>query len=83
MRVVLFGATGMVGHGTLTALLEDPAVTAVTAILRRTTGRSHPKLREVIHQNFLDFHQLESTFADAHATVFCLGVPSTGLSERD
>ncbi|MEV4118498.1 hypothetical protein [Micromonospora sp. NPDC049645] len=46
MRVVLFGATGMVGHGMLTALLEDPAVTEVTAMLRHHTGRSHPILRE-------------------------------------
>jgi uncharacterized protein YbjT (DUF2867 family) len=83
MRVVLFGATGMVGHGVLTALLEDPAVTGVTAVLRRTTGRSHPKLREVIHSDFRDFRELEATFADAHATVFCLGVPSAGLSERE
>ncbi|MBW8705452.1 hypothetical protein MBT84_38200 [Streptomyces sp. MBT84] len=83
MRVVLFGATGMVGHGVLTALFEDPTVTGITAILRRSTGRSHPKLREVIHRDFHDFGELESIFAEAHATVFCLGVPSLGLSELE
>jgi uncharacterized protein YbjT (DUF2867 family) len=83
MRVVLFGATGMVGHGVLTALLEDPGVTGVTAVLRRPTGRSRPKLREVVHQDFRDLRGLDATFASAHATVFCLGVPSTGLSERE
>ncbi|MFF3950775.1 epimerase [Streptomyces sp. NPDC001902] len=83
MRVVLFGATGMVGHGVLTTLFEDPTVTEITAIVRRSTGRSHPKLREVIHQGFQDLHELESIFAGAHATVFCLGVPSLGLSELE
>ena len=83
MRVVLFGATGMVGHGVLTALLEDPTITKVTAVLRRGTGRSHPKLREVIHHDFRDFRVLEPTFAGARATLFCLGVPSTGLSEPE
>ncbi|MFC4065124.1 NAD(P)H-binding protein [Actinoplanes subglobosus] len=81
MRVVLFGATGMVGHGVLTALLEDPAVTGVTAISRRRTGRSHPKLREILHRDFTDFSGLGNVFAGAHATLFCLGTPSAGLSE--
>ncbi|MGW3851682.1 hypothetical protein [Streptomyces fagopyri] len=70
--MVLFGATGMVGHGVLTALFEDPAVTGITAVVRRSTGRSHPKLREVVHQDFQNLRELESIFAGAHATVFCL-----------
>jgi uncharacterized protein YbjT (DUF2867 family) len=81
MNVVLFGATGMVGHGVLTALLEDPAVTRVTAVSRRASGRSHPKLHEVIHTGFTDYRGLESVFASAQATLFCLGTPSAGLSE--
>jgi uncharacterized protein YbjT (DUF2867 family) len=83
MNVVLFGATGMVGHGVLTALLEDPAVTAVTAISRRTTGRSDPKLHEIIHRDFTDYRSLAAVFAAADATLWCLGVPSGGKSEAE
>ncbi|MGW4942344.1 NAD-dependent epimerase/dehydratase family protein [Actinoplanes sp. NPDC004185] len=81
MFVVLFGATGMVGHGVLTALLEDPSVEGVTAISRRSTGRRHPKLREVMRQDFTRYDELDSVFAAAGATLFCLGTPSVGLSE--
>ncbi|BCY10028.1 epimerase [Actinoplanes sp. L3-i22] len=80
---MLFGATGMVGHGVLTALLEDPAVTGVTAIARRPTGRSHPKLHEIMHADFTDYRGLDQIFANAHATLFCLGTPSGGKSEAE
>jgi uncharacterized protein YbjT (DUF2867 family) len=83
MRVVLFGATGMVGHGVLTALLEDPAITAVTALSRRRTGRSHPKLREILHRDFLDHRGHHAVFASADATLFCLGTPSVGRTEAE
>jgi uncharacterized protein YbjT (DUF2867 family) len=81
MFVVLFGATGMVGHGVLTALLEDPSIEGVTAISRRSSGRRHPKLREVMHQDFTRYDELDDVFAAADATLFCLGTPSVGLSE--
>jgi uncharacterized protein YbjT (DUF2867 family) len=81
MRVVLFGSTGMVGHGVLTALLEDPSVEAVTAISRRRSGRSHPKLREILHKDFTRYDELDEVFAAADATLFCLGTPSIGLNE--
>lgn len=83
MRVVLFGATGMVGHGVLTALLEDPAITGVVSVSRRLTGRSHPKLREILHRDFTDYRTLGAEFAGAHATLFCLGTPSAGKTEPE
>ncbi|BEL05241.1 epimerase [Actinoplanes sichuanensis] len=83
MRVVLFGATGMVGHGVLTALLEDPTITGVVSVSRRVTGRSHPKLKEVLHRDFLDYRELDAEFAAAHATLFCLGTPSVGKTEPE
>ncbi|WP_436536367.1 NAD-dependent epimerase/dehydratase family protein [Actinoplanes sp. HUAS TT8] len=83
MRVVLFGATGMVGHGVLTALLEDATVEGVTAISRRPSGRRHPKLREVLRQDFTDYRDLDDVFATADATLFCLGTSSVGVSEPD
>ena len=54
MKVVLFGATGMVGSGVLLECLDSPRVKSVVAISRSVTGRAHPKLREIVHSNFFD-----------------------------
>jgi hypothetical protein len=59
MRVVLFGATGMVGQGVLRECLLDPDVESVVSIGRGLTRQQHPKLRELQHNDFLDFPALE------------------------
>jgi putative NADH-flavin reductase len=79
MKVVLFGATGMVGAGVLLECFADPRVTSVLAITRSPTGRSHPKLREVLQQDFFDFESLRADFAECDACFFCLGITSIGL----
>jgi uncharacterized protein YbjT (DUF2867 family) len=82
MKVILFGATGMVGQGVLRECLGDPDVTGVLAIGRGPTGKSHAKLRDVMHENFLDFSTIESRLAGYDACFFCLGVTSVGLTEE-
>ena len=81
MNVVLFGATGMVGAGALLECLADSRVTSVLAITRSPTGRSHPKLREVLHADFFDYSTLRADFATCDACFFCLGISSLGMSE--
>jgi len=83
MNVVLFGATGMVGAGVLLECFADPRVTSVLAITRSPTGRSHRKLREVLHPDFFDFESLRADFASCDACFFCLGITSLGLSEAE
>ncbi len=83
MKVILFGATGMVGQGVLRECLIDPQVEAVLAIGRSTTGQRHDKLREIIHADFLDFTALESEMSGYDACFFCLGVTSVGMNEAD
>jgi uncharacterized protein YbjT (DUF2867 family) len=82
MKVILFGATGMVGQGVLRECLLDPGVDSVLAVGRSTTGQRHAKLREVLHENFFDFSALESELTGYDATFFCLGVSSLGMSEE-
>ena len=72
-RVVIVGATGMVGGYALRYALDDPDVGAVTAIGRRTLGLSHPKLTEVLHPNFADCSALAETLSRQDAAIFCLG----------
>ena len=83
MNVVLFGATGMVGTGALLECFEDPRVRSVLAIGRTSTGRRHPKLREVLHADFFNYDALASDFASCDACFFCLGVSSVGMSEAE
>jgi uncharacterized protein YbjT (DUF2867 family) len=80
MRVILFGATGMVGQGVLRECLRDPEVTEVFAVGRSTTGQQHRKLHEIVHKDFSDFSALK---LDGDACFWCLGVTSVGMNEAD
>ena len=60
MNVILFGATGMVGQGVLRECLLDPDVERVLSIVRAPSGRSEPKLRELVHNDFFDFSAIEN-----------------------
>ena len=83
MRVILFGATGMVGAAALIECFEDPRVTSVVAVVRRPIGKTHPKLREVLHQDFYDYSAIKKVFVNADACFFCLGVSAVGKSEEE
>jgi len=82
MKVILFGATGMVGQGCLRECLIDPEVETVLAVGRSPTGVQNAKLREIVHDNFLDFSAILSQLAGFDACFFCLGVSSVGMSEE-
>lgn len=83
MRVVLFGATGMVGQGALRECLLDPDVEAVLTVGRAATGQSHPKLSEITHNDMHDFSAIASDLGGYDACLFCLGITSAGMSEAD
>ncbi|MBR1228648.1 MULTISPECIES: NAD-dependent epimerase/dehydratase family protein [unclassified Bradyrhizobium] len=79
MKVILFGATGMVGQGVLRECLLDAGVERVLVVGRSPTWRQHAKLREVLHKDFTDFSAIESDLAGYDACFFCLGVSSVGM----
>src|SRR5687767_8852605 len=81
MRVLLFGATGMIGAGALLECLADHRIDAVLAVSRSPCGISHPKLTEVLHRDFLDLQPTEDRLSDCDACFYCLGVTAVGLSE--
>jgi len=72
-RVVIVGASGMVGGYALRYLLEDAAVGGVTSIGRRNLGVSHPKLSEILHSDFADCSPLAEALTEHDAAVYCLG----------
>jgi uncharacterized protein YbjT (DUF2867 family) len=83
MKVILFGATGMVGQGALRECLLDPEVEQVLAVGRTATGQQHAKLRELVHKNLLDFSGVEEALSGYDVCFFCLGISSAGMSEPD
>lgn len=83
IKVVLFGASGMVGQGVLRECLLDPEVTSILSIVRSSSRQQVSKLHEVVHKDFLDFSTLEKELTGFDACFFCLGVSSVGMSEED
>src|SRR5258708_22292110 len=81
MKVVIFGATGMVGKGVLLECLDDARVEHVLLVSRHATDVSHPKIREIVHADFTEFRSIERTFAALDACFYCLGVTVVGLNE--
>jgi uncharacterized protein YbjT (DUF2867 family) len=72
-RLVIVGATGMVGGYALRYALDHPGVESVTAIGRRSVGLSQPKLKEVVHPDFADCSALAELLKQQDGVVFCLG----------
>ena len=81
MKLILFGATGMVGSGVLREALADPDVQAVLSVGRRACGVAHPKLRELLLPDLFDFTAAEPQLTGWDACVWALGVSSVGLDE--
>jgi len=82
-RLVIVGATGMVGGYALRYALENSAVGGVTSIGRRKVGISHPKLKEVLHPDFADCSALADTLAGQDAAIFCLGTYTGAVSDAE
>jgi uncharacterized protein YbjT (DUF2867 family) len=82
VKVVLFGATGMVGQGVLRECLLDPDVESVLAVVRNSSLPQRDKLREIVHQELSDLSAIEDRFAGYDACFFCLGVSAVGMKEE-
>jgi uncharacterized protein YbjT (DUF2867 family) len=82
-NLVIVGATGMVGGYALRYALEHPAVGTATAIGRRKIGISHPKLKEVYHQDFANCSALAHALSDQHAAIFCLGTYTGAVPDEE
>ncbi|MFJ8959510.1 epimerase [Lentzea sp. NPDC102401] len=83
MKIVVFGASGMVGQGALRECLLDPAVDSVVTVGRSPSAVADPKLRHVVHADFGDLSPIAADLADADACFYCMGVTSAGLSEAE
>jgi uncharacterized protein YbjT (DUF2867 family) len=83
MKVVIFGATGMVGQGVLRECLLDSDVELTQTVGRTATGIPHPKLREVVHTDLWNYEPIEPDLRGFDACFFCLGVSAKGMDEQE
>jgi putative NADH-flavin reductase len=80
-RLVMVGATGMVGGYALRYTLDNPVVKSVTSIGRKRLGTKHPKLKEVVHEDFANCSALADTLSEQDAAVYCLGTYTGSVSD--
>ena len=80
-KVIITGATGMVGKGVLLECLDHSSIETVLVIGRTPLGIEHPKLKELIHTDFTDFSEIENLISGYDACFFCLGVSAGGMKE--
>jgi uncharacterized protein YbjT (DUF2867 family) len=83
LKVIVTGATGMVGEGVMHTCLNHPAIEEVLVINRKPCGVSHPKLKEIIQLNFFDLSAIKQQLAGYDGCFFCLGVSSIGMKEAE
>ena len=78
-HVIITGSTGMVGEGVLMQCLNSSEIDSVLVINRKPCGYTHPKLKEIIHQDFFNFSSIEDQLKGYNACFFCLGISSVGV----
>jgi uncharacterized protein YbjT (DUF2867 family) len=82
MKVIITGATGMVGEGILFECLENPAIKEVLIVNRRHYNMEHPKLKELLVNDFTKLEGLETQLSDYDACFYCAGISSVGMNEE-
>jgi uncharacterized protein YbjT (DUF2867 family) len=81
VKVILFGATGMVGQAVLRECLLDPRIESVLVVARTVLAVDDPRVSQVVHEDFLDVSSLAPHFTGLDACFFCVGVSANGMSE--
>lgn len=83
IKIILTGATGMVGEGVLLECLENPNISEVLSVSRKPSGKKHAKLKEYLVSDFLNIDVNDENLKGYDACFFCAGISSVGMSEED
>jgi len=81
INAIITGSTGMVGEGVLHECLNHPDLESVLVINRRNCNVHHPKLKEILQEDFSDFSSIENELSGYNAAFLCMGVSSAGMRE--
>lgn len=83
IKAIITGATGMVGEGVLLECLDHPDIERIVVLNRKPLGLTHPKLREIIVNDFFELEPIARELSGYNACFFCLGVSSVGISREE
>ncbi|HCA07655.1 MULTISPECIES: NAD-dependent epimerase/dehydratase family protein [unclassified Chryseobacterium] len=83
IKIILTGATGMVGEGVLMECLENPNVSEILSVSRKPSGKTHPKLKEYLVPDFLAIDLNDENLKGYDACFFCAGISSVGMNEEE
>jgi nucleoside-diphosphate-sugar epimerase len=83
LRVLMFGASGMVGYAVLRECLQNPDVSSVLSVSRRSNNVQHPKYQELLHSDLFDLQPVAAKLAGFDACFYTIGVSSAGMKEGD
>ena len=83
MKVIIFGATGMVGSEVVRQAVIKPEITDVIAVVRNPLGIENPKIKTIMHTNFLDYKKLIPVFKEVDACIWCLGISQNQVSKEE
>ncbi|WP_312993510.1 NAD-dependent epimerase/dehydratase family protein [Chryseobacterium flavum] len=83
LKIIITGATGMVGEGVLMECLGNPNVSEILSISRKSSGKKHPKLKEYLVPDFLKINIDDENLKGYDACFFCAGISSIGMNEED
>lgn len=83
MKIIVTGATGLVGAEVLRQAILDDQIQEVTAIVRKPLDISHPKIKTVLHQDFTDYSDLSELFKNYDACAWCLGISQSQVNKEE
>src|SRR5678816_3898992 len=83
LKVIFFGASGMVGAAVLQECLENPDVSSVLVVGRSSCGRQHPKLTELLHSDMFNLAPVAEKLKGYNACFYTVGITSIGMNEAD
>lgn len=83
MKIIIFGATGMVGSEVVRQAIKKQDITEITAVVRNPLSIEHPKLKTIMHADFLDYADLISVFKEVDACIWCLGISQNQVNKKE
>lgn len=81
MKIIVTGATGMAGSEVLRQAILDDGISGIIALARRPLEITHPKIKTLIHQDFLNYDAVAENFKDCDACIWCLGKSQLQVSK--
>ncbi|MBI3719191.1 MAG: NAD(P)H-binding protein [Sphingobacteriales bacterium] len=82
MKILITGATGLVGAETVRQAILDDAIDEIIVLVRNQPDITHPKITVVLHKDFLNYAGTEEYFKRANAVIWCLGISQTQVSKE-